>query len=523
MVVFSFILTILGTIAVACAGAIMTIVAACIFFVHWNTPFIKASGRELSLILLGGIFLSFLTTFVIISKPTILVCGVMRFSIGICYTICYATVVIKTNRVARIFAIQFSEDTTGKSSKFKSKPIQNQPRFVSPLSSTLIVLFLISIEVVINVIWLVVDPPKTMRVNDPINKESRVLVCSGIDETIMAGLIYPFFLILAATLYAFKTRKCRYVYFNETRYILFANTVTTIHWFVYVPLYLAFTNLAIRPVILSFSLSVSGIVQLCCLLFPKLYLVVFKPRKNTRSEVMTTQQPRSMNLPDNSRPNSVGVGISDGPILLSRVYDRIPDVSFVNTLNVSMPRNCSIAGHAINLVNNPADELLSPSNGGKRHPTWSHELSLQERPRSRSLSISVSTQTKADCAAAPIPDGIQDIFISPDKNDIDSVTLDGIGIRNHVNDITGMTDDIVIRSNVKVSVTSDEFDDIHQIISQVMEEEENELSNDQIASIHTENFDDSPTKECPEFYCEQENDASVISSSCEGTPISKSC
>ena len=238
---------------------------------------------------------------------------------------------------------------------------------------------------------------------------------------------------------------------------------------------------------------------------------------------MTTQQPRSMNLPDNSRPNSVGVGISDGPILLSRVYDRIPDVSFVNTLNVSMPRNCSIAGHAINLVNNPADELLSPSNGGKRHPTWSHELSLQERPRSRSLSISVSTQTKADCAAAPIPDGIQDIFISPDKNDIDSVTLDGIGIRNHVNDITGMTDDIVIRSNVKVSVTSDEFDDIHQIISQVMEEEENELSNDQIASIHTENFDDSPTNEYAEFYCEQENDASVVSSSCEGTPISKSC
>ena len=148
----------------------MTMIAFGIFAVHWNTPFIKASGRELSLILLAGIFLSFLTTFVIVTKPNVVVCGVMRFSIGICYTICYATVVIKTNRVARIFAIKFDEDLTKNAFKpvSKGKALHNQPRFVSPLSSTLIVLFLISIEVVINVIWLLADPPKTMHFNDPI-------------------------------------------------------------------------------------------------------------------------------------------------------------------------------------------------------------------------------------------------------------------------------------------------------------------------------------------------------------------
>ena len=44
-----------------------------------------------------------------------------------------------------------------------------------------------------------------------------------------------------------------------------------------------------------------------------------------------------------------------------------------------------------------------------------------------------------------------------------------------------------------------------------------------IASIHTENDDDSPAKEYEDFCCEQEYDASVVSSSCEGTPVSKSC
>ena len=447
----------------------MTVVATCIFAVHWNTPFIKASGRELSLILLAGIFLSFLTTFVFVTKPTPIVCGVMRFSIGICYTICYATVVIKTNRVARIFAIQFNEDSTSKSLAFKSKPIQNQPRFVSPLSSTLIVLFLISIEVIINVIWLIADPPKTMHFNDPINKASRVLVCSGLNESIMAGLIYPFFLILAATLYAFKTRKCRYVYFNETRFILFANTVTTIHWFVYVPLYLAFTNLAIRPVILSFSLSVSGIVQLCCLLFPKLYLVVFKPRKNTKATVMTTQRPRSQVAPD-TPPNSVAVGVSDGPILLSRVYDRMNDASFSNY--TGLPKHHSIAAQGVNMLEDQ-DEMLSPPGVGRRHPTWSHDLSVHERPRSRSMSITRSTQTNVNSKTISTPNGARHIiFNTGDNNEENPEECSNLALIHHKGTGTNAGNDIYQQPNIKLSITDDEMEEFDQIIAQDMEEED---------------------------------------------------
>ena len=63
------------------------------------------------------------TTFIIVAKPTDFSCGVMRFLIGgwvilfllhssasilyitgFCYTLCYAAVVTKTNRISRIFA-----------------------------------------------------------------------------------------------------------------------------------------------------------------------------------------------------------------------------------------------------------------------------------------------------------------------------------------------------------------------------------------------------------------------------------
>ena len=91
----------------------------------------------------------------------------------------------------------------------------------------------------------------------------------------MTGLFFPFLLIISATLYAFKTRKCPGG-FNETRFILFTNCINTIHWLTFVPLYLVSTDHKIRAVILAYSLSLSGIVQLGCLVFPKLYTVLFK-------------------------------------------------------------------------------------------------------------------------------------------------------------------------------------------------------------------------------------------------------
>ena len=94
----------------------------------------------------------------------------------------------------------------------------------------------------------------------------------------MTGLFFPFLLIISATLYAFKTRKCPGG-FNETRFILFTNCINTILWLAFVPLYLVSTDHKIRAVILAYSLSLSGIVQLGCLVFPKLYTVLFKVRR----------------------------------------------------------------------------------------------------------------------------------------------------------------------------------------------------------------------------------------------------
>lgn len=291
----------IGAMSVAGIGMLLTFAAFQVFWQFWGTPFVKACGRDLSLILLFGNFCSFLTTFVVVTKPTPATCGLVRFCVGFCYTVCYASVVVKTNRVWRIF--------------HANGPVH--PRFTSSFSSTMIVLGLVSIEVIINTIWLLSELPDTLHITNIPGK--RILACKGVDEQIITGLIYPFFLILIATVYAFLTRKVPGG-FNETKFIFFANTLTTIHWFAYVPLYLASTEHEIRPFILAFSLSVSGFVQLGCLIFPKLYTVVFKPNNNTKEKVLKPHRSRATFTVPETPPNSVAVGIADGALLGKKKY-----------------------------------------------------------------------------------------------------------------------------------------------------------------------------------------------------------
>lgn len=93
----------IGTMAFAAVGMCVTVFTMFVFWMHSNTPIIKAAGRELSYLLLSGIFLSFSMTFIIVSKPTPWTCGLTRFFLGFCYTLCYSAIVTKTNRISRIF------------------------------------------------------------------------------------------------------------------------------------------------------------------------------------------------------------------------------------------------------------------------------------------------------------------------------------------------------------------------------------------------------------------------------------
>ena len=221
------------------------------------------------------------------------------------------------------------------------------------------------------------------------------MCCVGVDASFMTGLFFPFLLIISATLYAFKTRKCPGG-FNETRFILFTNCINTIHWLAFVPLYLVSTDHKIRAVILAYSLSLSGIVQLGCLIFPKLYTVLFKPEKNTKCAVMNQHRSHSYMTHTNTPPNS-----------FKKRYIEHRNSTPAILLKMDLPSGLE------NCTSRTSLDSLTSLTPKIRHPTWSHSqhkdhrcLLKSEQFRTRSRSVSRSTQTRSSTCEDDQDDGL---------------------------------------------------------------------------------------------------------------------
>lgn len=70
------------SLSISCLGIALTLFVSVIFIKYIDTPVVKASGRELSFILLAGIAFCHLCTFVLLAKPTTLICGGQRFLVS---------------------------------------------------------------------------------------------------------------------------------------------------------------------------------------------------------------------------------------------------------------------------------------------------------------------------------------------------------------------------------------------------------------------------------------------------------
>ncbi|XP_012160672.2 uncharacterized protein LOC101452380 [Ceratitis capitata] len=261
----------IGAMAFSATGILVTLFVVGVFVRHNDTPIVRASGRELSYILLAGILMCYAVTFALVLKPTNIVCAIQRFSVGFCFTVVYAALLTKTNRIARIF----------KAGKQSAK----RPSFISPKSQLVICFFLIFIQILINGVWMVIAPSHAMY-HHP-TREDNMLVCdSYIDVSYMIAFFYPIVLIVICTVYAVLTRKIPEA-FNESKHIGFTMYTTCVIWLAFVPLYFGTANhVPLRITSMSVTISLSASVTVACLFSPKLYIILIRPERNVRQSMM---------------------------------------------------------------------------------------------------------------------------------------------------------------------------------------------------------------------------------------------
>ena len=259
---------------VAVAGIMVTTYVILVFVRFRETPVVKASGRELSFVLLIGIFLCYAMTFVIVTKPNDWVCGAQQFGIGLCFSVCYSALLTKTNRIARIFRA--------------GKRTAKRPNCISPSSQLFICLGLVSIQAIIGAGWLIVSPPRAGSYY-PTRDDNQLVCLSAVGLEHMIGFAYPIVLIIVCTVYAVLTRKIPEA-FNESKYIGFTMYTTCIIWLAFVPIYFSTANnIEIRLATMCFSISLSGTVSLVCLFTPKLYIIILHPERNVRQSMMASK------------------------------------------------------------------------------------------------------------------------------------------------------------------------------------------------------------------------------------------
>ncbi|KAG5684310.1 hypothetical protein PVAND_013545 [Polypedilum vanderplanki] len=256
-------------------GTILTLMVLSIFINFNNTPVVKASTRELCYIVLAGCILSHLSIFSILAHPTNQMCALSRTLPGISFSMIYGSLLIKTNRISRLLAISKKH--------FPTKKL----KFMSPLSQVVLAFLLISIESFIAIGMLIIEQPVT-QFKYPGGNLQTLLVCKESPLTILVPLAFIFVLIILCVFYAVKTRSVP-ENFNETKFVGFAIYTTCIIWLAFFPIYYGSEMQIITKCL---CISLSSIMTLVFMFFPKVYIILFHPEKNIRALFTTSKSIR---------------------------------------------------------------------------------------------------------------------------------------------------------------------------------------------------------------------------------------
>ena len=260
-------------------GCLGTTVTVFLFVYFYSSSIVKAAGRELSFIMIIGIYLCFIAALVFLSRPTVASCGVQRFITGFSFSVIYTPLFLKTNRIFRIF--QSAKITTAR------------PPLISPLSQIMVSFGIILVQVLLGLVWIIGDPPTVQR-SFPATYDKYMLFCKSSPYTMVLNLLICLAMMIVCTYYAFRTRHFPRNY-NETKSIMYTLYFSCFAWGIFLPTYLLSSDLEsfLRTYTVAVFCNAIGIVSLIGLFGPKVHLILwYSPvvDRSTAGTVVSSQQ-----------------------------------------------------------------------------------------------------------------------------------------------------------------------------------------------------------------------------------------
>ncbi|XP_037381353.1 extracellular calcium-sensing receptor [Talpa occidentalis] len=253
----------------AVLGIFLTAFVLGVFIKFRNTPIVKATNRELSYLLLFSLLCCFSSSLFFIGEPQDWTCRLRQPAFGISFVLCISCILVKTNRVLLVFEAKI--------------PTSFHRKWWGLNLQFLLVFLCTFMQIVICVIWLYTAPPSSYR-NHELEDEIIFITCH--EGSLMAlGFLIGYTCLLAAIcfFFAFKSRKLP-ENFNEAKFITFSMLIFFIVWISFIPAYASTYGKFVSAVEVIAILAASfGL--LACIFFNKVYIILFKPSRNTIEEV----------------------------------------------------------------------------------------------------------------------------------------------------------------------------------------------------------------------------------------------
>uniref|UniRef100_A0A8C6WKG0 Extracellular calcium-sensing receptor n=1 Tax=Neogobius melanostomus TaxID=47308 RepID=A0A8C6WKG0_9GOBI len=245
-------------------GVILTTFVLAVFVKYRNTPIVKATNRELSYVLLFSLICCFSSSLIFIGEPQDWTCRLRQPAFGISFVLCISCILVKTNRVLLVFEAKI--------------PTSLHRNWWGLNLQFLLVFVFTFVQVMICVVWLYNAPPSSYRNYDI--DEIIFITCNEGSMMALGFLIgYTCFLAAICFFFAFKSRKLP-ENFTEAKYITFSMLIFFIVWISFIPAYFSTYGKFVSAVeVIAILASSFGL--LACIFFTKVYIILFKPSRNT--------------------------------------------------------------------------------------------------------------------------------------------------------------------------------------------------------------------------------------------------